>query len=177
MKSADWPDADLENEISLFEFMAKIRKESDLQRQIIGVSTVKSFFKSYSSDISPLASFSDIPTFPHKYFGIFISQGASIGKRCVIFQQVTIGSNLLVDSRSIGYPIIGDDCYIGAGAKIIGNCVIGDNVRIGANAVVTKNIPSNSIVTGSNVISSREKLLDNRYFSYCKRCCSLSTSS
>lgn len=84
--------------------------------------------------------------FPHGLFGIFISQGAKIGKNCVIFHQVTIGSNTLSDSSKKGSPTIGDNCYIGAGAKIIGNIVVGDNVRIGANCVVVTDIPSNSTV-------------------------------
>lgn len=58
--------------------------------------------------------------FPHDITGIFISQGAEIENNCVIFQQVTIGSNTLNDSKGNGSPIIGDNCYIGAGAKIIG---------------------------------------------------------
>jgi serine O-acetyltransferase len=68
---------------------------------------------------------------PHGLKGIFISGEAEIGENCVIFQQVTIGSNSLPFSKSIGAPIIGNDCYIGAGAKIIGGVKIGDNCRIG----------------------------------------------
>ena len=58
--------------------------------------------------------------FPHGFCGVFISQGAVIGDNCTIFQQVTIGSNTLSDSKGCGCPIIGDNVYIGAGAKIIG---------------------------------------------------------
>lgn len=88
-------------------------------------------------------------TFPHGLSGIFISNGAKIGCGCVIFQQVTIGSNALKDSRAKGSPTIGKNCYIGAGAKIIGNVIIGDNVRIGANTVVTKDVPNNATVVGA----------------------------
>jgi serine O-acetyltransferase len=48
----------------------------------------------------------------------------------------------------MGYPILGDNVYIGPGAKIIGGIKIGNNVAIGANCVVTKNIPDNSVVVG-----------------------------
>ena len=44
---------------------------------------------------------------------------------------------------------IGDNCYIGPGAKIIGNIKVGNNVAIGANAVVTKDIEPYSIVGGN----------------------------
>lgn len=85
-------------------------------------------------------------TFPHGICGIFISQGAIIGNNTVIFQQVTIGSNTLEDSNNYGAPIVGNNVYIGVGAKIIGGVHIGNNVRIGANAVVTTDIPDNSTV-------------------------------
>src|SRR5699024_11656176 len=93
-----------------------------------------------------LPIFASEPFFPHGITGIFISQGAKIGKDAVIFQQVTIGSNTLKGSKSYGAPVIGDNCYIGAGAKIIGGIKIGDNVRIGANAVVVKDVPDNAVV-------------------------------
>ena len=60
--------------------------------------------------------------------------------------QVTIGSNTLKGSKSIGAPKIGNNVFIGAGAKIIGKISVGDNVRIGANCVVTTDIPANSTV-------------------------------
>lgn len=83
---------------------------------------------------------------PHQFYGIFISQGTVIGKGCTIFQQVTIGSNTLADSDKNGSPKIGDNVYIGAGAKIIGNITVGNNVRIGANCVVFTDIPDNASV-------------------------------
>lgn len=84
--------------------------------------------------------------FPHGLTGVFISSGASIGDNCVIFHQVTIGSNTLADSKSFGAPVIGNNVYIGCGAKIIGSVHVGDNVRIGANCVVTTDIPDNATV-------------------------------
>lgn len=36
---------------------------------------------------------------PHGFYGIFISQRAKIGEGCSIYQQVTIGSNDLPNSR------------------------------------------------------------------------------
>mgnify|MGYP000044239083 FL=1 len=45
-------------------------------------------------------------------------------------------------------PSIGDNCFIGAGAKIFGKITIGDNVAIGVNAVVNKDVESNVAVAG-----------------------------
>lgn len=102
--------------------------------------------------------------FVHGVYGIFISCGARIGKNCNIFQQVTIGSNTLIDSKGFGSPTIGDNCLIGAGAKIIGNVKIGNNCRIGANAVVTCDMPDNSVcVMGKSQIIQKENLTNHLY--------------
>lgn len=98
-----------------------------------------------SCSIPIKAEIGEHSTFPH-FSGIFISEMAKIGNNNVIFQQVTIGSNTLQDSKQCGAPIIGNNCIIGAGAKIIGNIRIGDNVRIGANCVVISDIPDNATV-------------------------------
>ncbi len=86
--------------------------------------------------------------------GIIVNQNAVIGKNCNISHQVTLGKANRGARK--GYPIIGDNVYIGPGAKIIGHVSIGNNVAIGANCVVTKDIPDNSVVVGvpGKIISS-----------------------
>ncbi len=113
---------------------------------------------------------SDIPTdlhlitFPHGISGVYISEKAKIGNNCTIFQQVTIGSNTLSDSKHYGAPTIGNNVYIGAGAKIIGNVNIGDDVRIGANAVIVNDIPSNStVVVSPNRVIAHHNKRDNTF--------------
>jgi serine O-acetyltransferase len=78
--------------------------------------------------------------------GIVINPKSKIGKNCNISQNVTIGAS----NRGIckGYPVIGDNVFIGPGAVIVGNITIGDNVAIGANAVVTKSFEANSVIVG-----------------------------
>lgn len=80
--------------------------------------------------------------------GIVVNQNAIIGEYVTIFQQVTIGA---VEGK-VGAPRIGNNAYIGAGAKILGNVEIGDNVKVGANAVVTKNVPNDVTVVGINQV-------------------------
>jgi serine O-acetyltransferase len=46
------------------------------------------------------------------------------------------------------FPKIGDNVFIGAGARILGGITIGDNVQIGANAVVLKDVPSGATAVG-----------------------------
>jgi serine O-acetyltransferase len=109
------------------------------------------------------AVFVSEPVFPHGPSGVMVSGGARVGVDCVLFHQVTIGSNTLAGSRGFGFPTIGDGCYLGAGAKVIGGVTLGDNVRVGANAVVTRDVPSNTVVVGLNEQHPRSEL-DNRYF-------------
>jgi serine O-acetyltransferase len=121
--------------------------------------------KSNGSWISLAARFSGEPCFPHGILGIFISGGAVVGSNCVIFQHVTIGSNTLIDSRNLGAPTIGDNCYIGTGARIIGNVKVGNNVRIGANTVVYQNVPDNCVViSGVQKVIQKTQTLNNKFY-------------
>lgn len=86
------------------------------------------------------AKFSGMPNFPHGLYGIIVSHNAVIGKNVTIFHQVTIGEG------TGGAPTIGDNVYIGAGAKIIGGIRIGNNVKIGAGCVVAQDVPDNATV-------------------------------
>lgn len=122
--------------------------------------------KYYGSWIGYNAQFAGTPCFPHGFYGVFISGGAKLGKNTVIFQHVTIGSNTLNNSKKAGSPIIGDNVYIGAGAKIIGKIVIGDNCRIGANTVVSQDMPPHSVAVQSPTLIIQKANLDNRYYSY-----------
>lgn len=105
------------------------------------------------------------PYFPHGLMGIFISDEAVIGNNAVIFQHVTIGAVRTKGSKKSGNPVIGDNCYIGAGAKIIGNIKIGNNCRIGANAVVYEDMPDNSVaVCAPTKIITKKEELDNHFY-------------
>jgi len=115
--------------------------------------------------IPPSIPFGTKPYFPHGLQGVFISRRAKIGSNCVIFHQVTIGVNTMVDSRGVGAPVIGDRVFIGVGAKIIGGIKIGNDVRIGANAVVTRDVPDHATVVGINDIRQGTPGRDNRYIS------------
>ena len=120
-----------------------------------------------AAHIAHNSTFASEPCLPHGERGIFVSGDARIGKNAIIFQQVTIGSVTLPDSNGLGAPTIGDNCYIGAGAKIVGKVTIGDNVRIGANAVVYEDVPDNSVVvSGAQRTIAKKEPLINRYYTY-----------
>jgi serine O-acetyltransferase len=83
--------------------------------------------------------------------GLFISHGQGtilsaerIGANLQVHQGVTVGWDYRGDRR----PIIGDDVFIGAGAKILGALTVGDGARIGANAVVVCDVPPRATAVG-----------------------------
>ena len=98
---------------------------------------------SMGTDMGQGAQFLSPPILPHGLNGIIVSHFAKIGANVTIHQQVTIAQGPNKTAATIG-----NNCLIGAGAKIIGEVTIGDNVKIGANAVVVKDIPSNCIAVG-----------------------------
>lgn len=78
--------------------------------------------------------------------GIIINEKSVIGSNCNISQGVTLGQANRGPNK--GYPVVGDNVYIGPGAKIVGAVKVGNNVAIGANCVVTKDVPDHAVVVG-----------------------------
>lgn len=78
--------------------------------------------------------------------GVVIGETAIIGNNVILFHGVTLGGTGKETGKR--HPTIGNNVFIGSGAKILGNIKIGNNVKIGANAVVLSNIPDNTTVIG-----------------------------
>jgi len=76
--------------------------------------------------------------------GIVIHPDIEIGANCMIFQQVTLGTN----RNKVGVPKVGTHVDIGAGAKVLGPVTLGDGAVIGANSVVTKSVPERGVALG-----------------------------
>ena len=74
--------------------------------------------------------------------GVVINTGVKGGRHVVIEHQVTIGA------EKGAVPVLGDDVFIGAGARIIGGVTVGNNARIGANAVVLDDVPAGATAVG-----------------------------
>lgn len=75
--------------------------------------------------------------------GVYICNGAIIGKNCSIFPGAYIDSEVQ----------IGNNCYIGSGVRLIGkvkigdNCIIRENTVIGSDGLTTRRDETGKVVT------------------------------
>ena len=79
--------------------------------------------------------------------GVVIGQTAIIGDNVTMFHGVTLGGTGNEKTKK-RHPTIGNNVFIGSGAKILGNINIGNNVKIGANAVVLNDVEEGRTVVG-----------------------------
>jgi serine O-acetyltransferase len=73
-----------------------------------------------------------------------IHPGVVMGERCGVMHDVTIGTNM----ERQGVPQIGNDVFIGCGAKILGPITVGDGARIAANSLVISDVPAGATAVG-----------------------------
>ena len=79
----------------------------------------------------------------HNFSTLFV-QAVHIGENFTVNQCVTVGT----DWRQNGTPRIGNNVFLGSGAKVLGNITLGDNVVVAANALVERSVPDNCTVVG-----------------------------
>ncbi|MDR0879234.1 MAG: serine O-acetyltransferase [Clostridioides sp.] len=96
-------------------------------------------------EIHPGAKMGDSILIDHG-MGVVIGETAEVGNRVTIYHGATLGGT----GKDTGkrHPTVGDDVFIGAGAKVLGPVNIGSNTKIGANAVVLDDVPDNVTVVG-----------------------------
>ena len=75
---------------------------------------------------------------------IIVNPNVRIGEKCTLNPMVIIGHK----NEGEVAPKIGNNVFIGGGAKVIGDIIIGDNVTIAPNAVVVKDVKDNCVVGG-----------------------------
>lgn len=113
-----------------------------------------------SLKLKPLAL---VPHLLNKWInGCVIGVGASFGPGLVLIHPIGVvinssvrgGRNVQIESSVVigdnrgGSPTLGNDVFLGSGAKVIGPLHIGDGARVGANAVVLKDVPSGATAVG-----------------------------
>ena len=79
----------------------------------------------------------------------------------VVYQGVTIGSDINPEGSGGIYPSIGKGCALLANTTLVGDCVIGENVILAANAFIRNiSVPDNTIVLGAQ---PNHKFIENKY--------------
>ena len=81
---------------------------------------------------------------PHPVGTVIMARG--LGDNVTLVSGVTIGMRSA--QQEPRFPLIGNDVYIGAGARVLGGITLGDRVQVGANAVVIHDVPSDSVAVG-----------------------------
>ena len=76
---------------------------------------------------------------------IVVNGDAKVGNNCRIGVDTSIGTQAGFSNNA---PEIGNNVYIGPGAKLFGKIVIADNIAIGANAVVNKSFKTSGVTIG-----------------------------
>jgi serine O-acetyltransferase len=76
---------------------------------------------------------------------LIINGAAKVGKNCRIHTCVYIATKAGHTTKA---PVIGNNVYIGPGAKIFGEIEIADGIAIGANSVVNKSFVEPDITIG-----------------------------
>lgn len=99
------------------------------------------------------------------YGTIVVNPNCRVGKNCWIYPNSNLGANT---EGPFDVPTLGDNVFIGPGAKLFGKIIIGNNVSIGANSVVTKSFEQSNITIAGvpakviKNINSNETLMRKR---------------
>lgn len=89
---------------------------------------------------------------------VIVNPSARIGKNCRIHSGVNIGTAAGTQDQA---PTIGDNCYLGPGAKLFGAITVADGVAIAAQAVVHRSCTDTGVTLGgipARVISKKSAL-------------------
>jgi sugar O-acyltransferase (sialic acid O-acetyltransferase NeuD family) len=92
-----------------------------------------------------------------------VATGAKIGRYCIINKHATVGHDArLGDGVNMAdYSIcsneVGDEAFLGLGAKVLPAVKVGLGATIGAGAVVTKDVPDGATMVGipARVLTAR----------------------
>lgn len=88
-------------------------------------------------------------------WGMVVSPQAVIGKNVTLYHGVTLGQRDRISPdgrRSIAFPTIEDEVWVGPHAIIVGGVTIGHGSRVAGGAVVTQDVAPHSIIGGNPAV-------------------------
>jgi serine O-acetyltransferase len=95
--------------------------------------------------------------------GLVIGRGVRIGDNVTILHGVTLGGSArgwFDGAYQDGFPEIGDETEIMAGAKVLGPIRVGRHCFIGANAVLARDLPDGEAYTPGRETAELRKRVD-----------------
>lgn len=95
--------------------------------------------------------------------GLVVGKGVKIGSDVTLLHGVTLGGSsrgFFDPGFNDGFPDVGDETKIGAGAKVLGPIHVGRRCFIGANAVVVKDVPDGAVVTPAREVADLKKKVE-----------------
>lgn len=80
--------------------------------------------------------------------GVVVGPHVRIGSNCSLQQGCTLGAKTV--RGGVGdSPVLANNVYVGAGARVLGPIQIGADSVVGANSVVITSFPANSTIVGA----------------------------
>ena len=96
--------------------------------------------------------------------GVVVGKGVKIGSNVTLLHGVTLGGSAKGWFDGVfadGFPEVGDDTEIMAGAKVLGPIKVGRGCFIGANAVLSRDLPDGEAYTpGREARELRERVAE-----------------
>lgn len=138
----------LDKNVKLMRFPEKIHLGNEL--------VIKEGAKICACNAEAVVSIGDHTTFGYHSF-LFASESITIGADCLIApfvyivdsdHSIELGTKINQQPNQTSPVKIGNDVWIGTGAKILKGVTIGDGAVIAAGAIVMSDVPSNKIYGG-----------------------------
>lgn len=138
----------------------RLWNSGNIVKQVCSMFLYNTIRKKYGCSINPRIKVGDNFYISHAQ-DIVIGQTSEIGDNCRIYPGVKVIAKVKGDVELVAkgmrrHPKIGNDCMLGADCIIIGPINIGNNVTVAAGAIVTKDVPDNCIVVGTNIIKEKQ---------------------
>lgn len=104
----------------------------------------------FGADLAPGTQVGPGLVIPHPV-GVGFAREARLGRDVHMVMGAALGGgrDWREDSASDGFPVVGDGCWISAGAKVLGPVEIGAHALIAPNALVMRAVPAGAIAYGN----------------------------